>query len=277
MPDTTHHIDLARQGIRIGPAAADTLESLRARCPSQSCAQPMNTNTDLVSAEWNAVAWGNYESNLEFLRRAGLTPAAKCVLEIGCGKGAILGSLQKSGHLVAGIDVDADALAYCRAPHGDLPVAVASGDTLPFADGSFDAVLSFDVFEHIRDSNRHLKEVRRVLKPGGIYFLQTPNKWTNIPFELLRQWKKFHTGPIASYRELTKDHCALHSYWEMKRRFSRNGFDLSFFDVPVVNEYFKSKMRAYLGPAGLWMLAIANPDRFPIFLRTNFYVKALLR
>lgn len=232
---------------------------------------------ELVDAEWNQVAWGNYESNLEFLRRAGLTAAAEKVLEIGCGKGAILSYLQKAGHLVTGIDVDADALAYCRAPHADLSVSVASGDRLPFADAAFDAVLSFDVFEHIRDTDRHLKEVRRVLKPGGCYFLQTPNKWTNIPFELLRQWKKFHTGPITSYRELTKDHCALHTYWQLKRRFSRNGFELSFFDVPLVNEYFKSKMRAYLGPAGNWMLAIANLDRFPMYLRTNFYAKALMR
>jgi SAM-dependent methyltransferase len=234
-------------------------------------------NTELVEAEWDRVAWGNYESNLEFLRRAGLTTAATRVLEIGCGKGAILGYLQKAGHVVAGVDVDASALAYCVAPHAQLPVSVASGDSLPFANRSFDAVLSFDVFEHIRDSDRHLKEVRRVLRPGGSYFLQTPNKWTNIPFELLRQWKKFHTGPITSYRTLTQDHCALHSYWQMKRRFSRNGFELSFFDIPVVNEYFKSKMRDYFGPAGRWMLAVANPDRFPMYLRTNFYAKALMR
>ena len=237
----------------------------------------VTANTALVDAEWNRVAWGNYESNLEFLRRAGLTSAMTRVLEIGCGKGAILGFLQKAGHVVTGIDVDADALAYCLAPDANLPVSVASGDTLPFSDGSFDAVLSFDVFEHIRDSDRHLKEVRRVLRPGGWYLLQTPNKWTNIPFELLRQWKKFHTGPLTSYRELTKDHCALHNYWQMKRRFSRNRFEISFFDVPVVNQYFKSKMRAYFGPPGEWILAVLNPDRFPMYLRTNFYAKAVTR
>src|SRR6202035_2316904 len=132
-------------------------------------------NTDnLVNTEWNRVAWGNFDSNLEFLRRAGLTAALTRVLEIGCGKGAILGELKKAGHEVTGIDIDAAALAYCRAPHADLAVSVASGDSLPFSDHSFDAVLSFDVFEHIRDSDRHLKEVRRVLRPGGCYFLQTP-------------------------------------------------------------------------------------------------------
>jgi SAM-dependent methyltransferase len=126
-------------------------------------------NTELLAAEWDQVAWGNYESNIEFLRRAGLTPATSRILEIGCGKGAILTHLQKAGHVVTGIDVDASALAYCLAPQADLPVSVASGASLPFASAAFDAVLSFDVFEHIRDSDRHLKEVRRVLRPGGTF------------------------------------------------------------------------------------------------------------
>jgi len=235
-----------------------------------------DTNS-LVGTEWNRVAWGNFASNLEFLRRAGLNAALTRVLEIGCGKGAILGELRKAGHEVTGIDIDAAALTYCRTSQADLPVSVASGDSLPFADHSFDAVLSFDVFEHIRNSDRHLQEVRRVLRPGGCYFLQTPNKWTNIPFELLRHWKKLNLGPIAGYRELTKEHCALHNYWEMKRRFTRNGFDLVFFDIPVVNEYFKTKVRDYLGAPGAWMLTVLNPDRFPMFMRTNFYARAVMR
>lgn len=84
-----------------------------------------------------------------------------------------------------------------------IKAQVASGDALPFDAHMFDVVLSLDVFEHIRDSNRHLREVRRVLKPGGNYLLQTPNKWTNIPFEMLRQWKKI---PYGSHPQLSYAH-----------------------------------------------------------------------
>ena len=91
-----------------------------------------------------------------------------------------------------------------------MQAGIGFGDDLPFADQSFDTVLSFDVFEHIPDSDKHLREVRRVLKNGGQYLLQTPNKWTNIPFELLREHRKYGRGPIASYRELMLDHCSLH-------------------------------------------------------------------
>lgn len=232
-------------------------------------------DTALIEAEWGQVAWGNYETNLRFLGLVGLPAAPQRILEIGCGKGAILAHLQAAGHQCSGIEIDPAALAECRSAHPELAVDLASGDALPFQPESFDIVLSFDVFEHIRDSDRHVEEVRRVLKPRGRYVLQTPNKWTNIPFEVLRHMQKLHLGPTAAYREATRDHCALHNYWQLQRRFRDHDFELSIFDVPVVNDYFKTKMRNYLGALGPALLTIFNPDKFPMCLRTNFYVSAL--
>jgi len=234
-------------------------------------------DVQLIAQEWNQLAWGNFETNLEFLRRVGFASAGLQVLEIGCGKGALLNRLRLAGHTASGIDPDAEALAFCNKTYPGIDARVGFGDDLPFADRSFDAVLSFDVFEHIPDSDKHLREVRRVLKSGGQYLLQTPNKWTNIPFELLRQHKKFGTGPITSYRELMKDHCSLHSYWQLRNRFRKHGFDVTFVDVPVVNDFFRTKVRTYMGAIGPALLKVLNPDRFPMFLRTNFYVKAVLR
>ena len=231
---------------------------------------------NLADREWQAAVWGNFQSNLEFLRRVGVLRPGSSILEIGCGKGMLLNNLQESGYTVTGIDMDADAISQCRAAHPKIAAQVASGDAIPFPAESFDAVLSFDVFEHIRDSDRHLREVKRVMKPGGHYLLQTPNKWTNIPFELLRHWHKYRMGPIAGYRELTKEHCALHNYWELRRRFTRNGFKMTYVDIPVVNDHFREKMRTYFGFAAAPMLALLNPDRFPRPMRTNFYVKAEL-
>jgi SAM-dependent methyltransferase len=228
----------------------------------------------LADQEWAAPVWGNYRTNMDFLQRVGLLDKPSTILEVGCGKGMLLNALYEAGHTVMGIDIDAAPISVCRSQFPALKVKVASGDSIPCSAASFDVVVSFDVFEHIRDSDCHLREVARVLRPGGCYLLQTPNKWTNIPFELLRNWRKYHLGPISAYRELLTDHCALHSYWQLKRRLVRNGFHATVFDMPVVNDYFITKLHTYLGALASPMLAVLNPDRLPRPLRTNFYVRA---
>jgi SAM-dependent methyltransferase len=54
---------------------------------------------------------------------------------------------------------------------------VLEGDRFPFPDASFDGCVSNYVIEHIADPAAHLREVARVLKPGGAYVLRTPNRW----------------------------------------------------------------------------------------------------
>jgi SAM-dependent methyltransferase len=215
-----------------------------------------------------ATDFGNLDANLRFLDAAAIVAPGQHVLEIGSGAGSLLRRLRASGVDAVGVETSADRIEESRAVHGSLPIRQVSGTALPFPDRSFDVVLSFDVFEHIPDSDAHLAEVRRVLRPGGWYLLQTPNKWTNAVFETLR-WRSFSRWKT--------DHCSLHSYAQLRRRLARAGFEVSFDDVKVVTPYFRDKMRRYLGAAGPLLVAIANPDRLPIPLRTNFYVRARLK
>lgn len=212
--------------------------------------------------------YGNFDANLRFLDSAGVLKPGTRVLEIGTGKGRMLRELQRLGLKVDGIENNPWMVEESRRLHGDLPVTLVSGHGLPFEDASFDAVISFDVFEHIAESDAHLREVRRVLVPGGRYLLQTPNKWTNSVFETIR-WRSF-----TAWR---KDHCALHSYAQARRRFARNGFEIRFHDIPVVTDFFKRKVRRYLGGPGVMALKVVNPDRLPMPLRTNFYIEAVMR
>jgi cyclopropane fatty-acyl-phospholipid synthase-like methyltransferase len=212
--------------------------------------------------------FGNQEANLRFLDETGVLTKEQGILEIGSGAGGMLSYFYKKGYDIRGIEVDEDLIRKSETLYGNLPLSLVSSDTLPFADHSFDVVMSFDVFEHIPDSDKHLREVNRVLKDKGFYLLQTPNKYTNVIFETIK---------TKSFTKWKAQHCSLHSYWQITDRFEKNGFGVEFYDIAVVNEFFKSKLKRHLGVAGLAMLRILNPDRLPMVLKTNFYVKARKR
>jgi SAM-dependent methyltransferase len=94
------------------------------------------------------------------------------ILDLGCGKGPYVGALERRGYTAMGIDPDPAQLAVARrhvTRSGRL--AAASGERLPFRDAAFDRVVSVCVLEHTDDDRRVLAEVRRVLKPGGVFAL----------------------------------------------------------------------------------------------------------
>ncbi len=211
------------------------------------------------------VELGNLEANQRFLIESGLLRPGLRVLEIGSGRGSLLKWLLDQGVDAHGIEVSEERIAQSRDLHGPLPLQLTDGAALPFGDRDFDLVLSFDVFEHIADSDAHLREVTRVLRDNGAYLLQTPNKWTNTVFETIR-WRSF-----TAWREI---HCALHTASQLERRFVRHGFIVSFADVPVMTPFFRDKVRRHLGRLGVMALTVLNPDRLPRRWRTNFYVIA---
>ena len=209
--------------------------------------------------------FGNAEANLRFLEATGAVTAGVDVLEIGTGTGGMLHTLLQRGVRARGVEINEALIAESRTWFGELPVQRVDGVALPFADASFDVVVSFDVFEHIPDSDAHLREVVRVLRPGGRYLVQTPSKWPNTVFETIR-WKS-----VTRWRA---DHCALHTPGQLRRRLEAHGFRTRFFDVPVVNDFFREKVRRHLGWPGVLLLSLANPDRLPVGWRTNVYVEA---
>lgn len=229
--------------------------------------------SDLVVADLQKPHWGNYQSNIDFMDKTGLFRRPRAVLEIGSGKGHVVDRLRDQGHSVVGVDIDRALVAESRVRHGDLSILVGAGERLPFSSSCFDVVLSFDVFEHIPDSDSHLAEVQRVLKPDGRYLFETPNKWTNMLFEPLRFTRKFGISNAFKFLE-PPEHCSLHSWWDIKRRFDRHGLRVRFYDVPVVNDFFRDKVRRFLGRPGLIALKVFDPDKLPIPFRTNFFVEA---
>lgn len=94
------------------------------------------------------------------------------ILDVGCGTGANLLLLSKYGD-AEGVDVSDDALAFCR-ERGLDQVTKGAGEELPHADETFDLVTAFDVVEHMDDDLAGLREMYRVLRPGGHALLFVP-------------------------------------------------------------------------------------------------------
>lgn len=98
------------------------------------------------------------------------------VLDLGCGAAELTAAIAATGARVTGVEVAEAALRRARRDHPELELVLAPIDgPLPFGDVSFDVVWSSEVIEHVGDTARWLSEVRRVLAPGGVLVLTTPN------------------------------------------------------------------------------------------------------
>jgi SAM-dependent methyltransferase len=96
------------------------------------------------------------------------------VLDIGCGTGLNLEELRGRGvRRAVGMDIAAAALTHCRA-RGLRVLVRGDGGRLPFLDGSFDVVVALDLIEHIAEDESALREIARVLAPGGHVVIFTP-------------------------------------------------------------------------------------------------------
>jgi ubiquinone/menaquinone biosynthesis C-methylase UbiE len=101
--------------------------------------------------------------------------AGKRVLDVGCGLGGKTVAYAEAKARVTGIDLSEKNIARCaafaRERGADASFAAGDAGRLPFADGSFDAVIANDSLEHFADPEAALRELARVVGPGGSIFL----------------------------------------------------------------------------------------------------------
>lgn len=120
------------------------------------------------------------------------TRAAR-ILDIGCGHGALSLTLSEStGFDIVALDLVPDRVATVRSKqqarspaNARLRLLVANAQVLPFRPETFDAIVATEVLEHVDEPDRMLREVHRALRPGGRFFMTTPNAGA-LPYRILR-------------------------------------------------------------------------------------------
>lgn len=148
---------------------------------------------------------------LEFLL-ASMPPAPAHVLDVGCAGGYVSVLLQRSGYEVTGIELN-EAMAAQARERGVRVLEHDLEEPAPLADGAVDGVHACEIIEHLFDTEGFLVDMARVLRPGGVLVVSTPNlnslanRWRVLVGSALPMWgaspNDRHGGHIRVFNRAT--------------------------------------------------------------------------
>jgi SAM-dependent methyltransferase len=179
------------------------------------------------------------EADMAFKKRAQtifewIPPADdRVILDCACGRGFYLNMYRYVSRCkLVGLELEADIIRKARHNVGHLPgITLTRGDiyALPFPDGYFDGVILSEILEHVSDDVAGLREVRRVLKPGGVAAITVPNAhypflWDPINWTLERLFHRhIQRGPLAG---IWANHVRLYERDDLRAAVEQAGFEV---------------------------------------------------
>jgi SAM-dependent methyltransferase len=157
------------------------------------------------------------------------TPMAFRILDAGCGTGGLIRRMERAHPQWKWTGLDAEPLA-CELARSRCEAEIIQGSllSLPFPNSTFDAVVCADVLYHLDDDFAALREIHRVLRPGGTVVVNVP----------AHQW-------LHSYHDVTVHGRRRYERSDLVERFSRTGFGVqtlthwNFLPLPLI--YFRRK------------------------------------
>ncbi|HVN16241.1 MAG TPA: class I SAM-dependent methyltransferase [Anaerolineales bacterium] len=201
-----------------------------------------HTYADVSFAKYSQYWWSN-RFFATLARRYG-TKGAR-LLEVGSGLGHLVAQLEDSFETY-GMDLNHWAVKQSKPIVNKTSLETASAQDLPFADGSFNVVIIKHIVEHLPDPARAIREIGRVIAPGGVLILATPNLGS-----LLKPWKG---SRWIGYQDPT--HISLKPPEEWLKLIREAGFSFKrvfadgFWDVPYIPVIPKQVQKLFFGSLG---------------------------
>lgn len=138
------------------------------------------------------------------------------VLDLGCGPGEYTSKMAKYAKKVFGVDSAERMIEYAKKNYPEINFIKSNAESTPIEDKSVDVVFSFGLFEYVESKEKLMKEISRVLKPGGIAVVLAPNKYSFPRFLFFILYK------IIGKKRV----CHEPSFGQMKKIFFNNGFEI---------------------------------------------------
>ena len=201
----------------------------------------------------------------------------KRILDAGCGVGAFVRRLREFTPDVQGFDIERESVLRGIEEVPGLSVAVA--EHLPYRDGAFDVILMHEVLEHVDDDLASLREMRRVLAPGGRLVVFCPNRL--YPFEThgIFIGKKYFFGnwPLVNYlpdvlRNRLVPHARVYTKGKLRRIYRKAGFRAQVHSCIYPGFDHIMARRSYVWRALRWLLYPLENSGLRIFGLSHFVV-----
>ena len=195
----------------------------------------------------------------------------KDVLDVGCGAGVEVVRFARARARVTGVDLAHSAVDLARAnltqQHLTASLAVADGEALPFADGSFDLIFAHGVVQYTEDDRRMVGECHRALRPGGLAIFQMYNRrsWLNLLSKVMKVPLEHEDAPVLKRYTASEVRALVAKFSTVRLVFERfpvhsrlhKGWKGALYNRAFVGT-FNALPRAWVRPYGWHLLAFCT-------------------
>ncbi len=154
-----------------------------------------------LASRWSPLGAHHRHLN-DFIRSgASLAPAGSRLLDAGCGLSIWITPQLRDRYSMTGVDIQIDSIRACQQIYPACDYRHADLYRMPFPDGTFDVVVMREVIEHFKRPADAVREVVRLLKPGGYFVLTTPNYDTWLLHLIEHTYNRFFGGSCKPYMD----------------------------------------------------------------------------